>query len=118
MAFRSDRCSALQENPWLRWHNAQPFPPTWCHKAGGPCRQNRNNALATARPWPSDRIDVLRFKKTRGSDGITRNRFRRLGAIRQAGRVAKIEIMRWQLLGHGLQHGEAADPRIENANAR
>src|ERR1035441_9680835 len=63
-------------------------------------------------------VDILRFEKTSGADCVTRDGFRRFGAIRQASRVAEVEVARGQLLGHGLQHGEAADARIENANAR
>ena len=63
-------------------------------------------------------VDVLCLEKTRGADGITGHGLRGLGAVGQAGGIAEIQIVSRQLLGHGLQHGKAANAGIEYADAR
>ncbi len=58
------------------------------------------------------------FKKTRGADRIAGDGLRGLGAVGQASGIAEIQIVSRQLLGHGLQHGKAANAGIEYADAR
>ena len=62
-------------------------------------------------------IDVLGFEKAGSADGVARHRVGGLGSVGQSGSVSKIQIVRRQLLGHGPQHGQAADARVEHSDA-